>query len=103
MEHLELQINDIDGFDAVMKSSLPDTGDLKIITKDAGTEGGRGIVMFTFTVQLPDGTLARAQTVTSMRSFRAIASAVAATYNDDGHRVNMSDPLDDGVITGETL
>lgn len=101
MEQLRTKLNDVERFDAVLKDSLPDAGDLEIITKDAGMVSGRGIVMFTFMVQLSDGSRKRVQTVTTMRSFRAIASAIAATYNDDGYRVNMYDPLDDGVITGE--
>lgn len=99
MEKLEVKLNNIDRFDEVIRNSLPDGGDLEIITKDAGMKSGRGIVMFTFTVNV-DGKLCRAQTVTTMRSFRAIASAIASTYDDDGYRVNMANPLDDGVITG---
>lgn len=98
METLKLKFNKVDRFDEVLKNSLRDCGDLEVITKDAGTITGRGIVMFTFTVELPDGTLRRAQTVTSMRNFRAIAAAVAGTYNDEGYRVNMHDPLDDAVL-----
>lgn len=98
MEILDLKLNGIDRFDEVLKDSLPDNGDLEVITKDAGMVSGRGIVMFTFTVALPDGTVRRAQTVTSMRMFRAIANAIVSTYDDDGFRVNMADPLDDGII-----
>lgn len=100
MEQLKTKLNDIKRFDEVIKNSLPDLGDLEIITKDAGMVSGRGIVMLTFTVDI-DGELKRAQTVTSMRNFRAIANAIVSTYDDDGFRVNMADPLDDGVITGE--
>jgi hypothetical protein len=98
MEQLKVKLNDVGRFDDVIKNSLPDGGDMEIITKDAGMESGRGIVMITFTVALRDGTLARAQSVTTMRNFRAIANAIASTYDDDGFRVNMADPLDDGVI-----
>lgn len=100
MECLRIKLNGVERFDEVIKDSLPDGGDLEIITKDSGMKSGRGIVMFTFTVRLPDGSLKRAQTVTSMRNFRAIAYAIWSTYDDDGFRVNMADPLEDGVITG---
>lgn len=99
MEQLKIKINDIARFDAIIEHSLPECGDLEVITKDAGTESGRGIVMVTFTVRLPDGAWGRAQAVTSMRLFRGMATSIAAIYNDDGCRVNMLDPLDDGVIT----
>jgi len=98
MEKLEIKLNNIGRFDEVIQNSLPDGGDLEIITKDAGMQSGRGIVMFTFTVDV-GGKACRAQTVTTMRNFRAIAMAIASTYDDDGFRVNMADPLNDGVIT----
>lgn len=97
MESLDLKINEIEAFDAVLKSSLPDYGDATIITKDAGMESGRAIVMLTFTVDF-NGERKRVQTVMTMRNFRAIAQTIAEIYNDDGFRVNMNDPLDDGVI-----
>ncbi len=100
MEKLSIKLNNIERFDEIIKGSLPDGGDLEIVTKDAGMVSGRGIVMLTFTVDV-DGEMKRAQTVTSMRNFRAIASAICSTYDDDGFRVNMADPLDDGIITGE--
>lgn len=100
MEQVQVKLNNIERFDEIIKDSLPDGGDLEIITRDAGTESGRGIVMFTFSVEI-DGKLRRAQTVTTMRNFRAIAFAITSTYDDDGFRVNMANPLDDGVITGE--
>lgn len=100
MEHLQTKLNDVERFDEVIRNSLPDGGDMEIVTKDAGMESGRGIVMVTFTVRCPDGSLRRAQSVTTMRNFRAIAYAIFSTYDDDGFRVNMADPLNDGVITG---
>jgi hypothetical protein len=39
--------------------------------------------------------------MSSMRMFRAIGNAIISTYSDEGFRINMADPLDDGVITGE--
>lgn len=100
MEHTVVKFNDIDRFEYVIGNSLPDNGDLEIITKDVGLKSGRGIVTVTFTVELPDGSVKRVQTVTTMRNFRVIASAILATYDDDGFRINMADPLDDGVIDG---
>ena len=98
MNVLNVQLNGIERFDEVISNSLPEGGDLEIITKDAGMKTGNGCVMFTFTVQLPDGSRTRAQSVTTMRMFRAIANAIVTSYDDEGFRVNMADPLDDGVI-----
>lgn len=98
MEVLNIKLNDIDRFDEVISNSLLEGGDLEIVTKDAGMESGRACVMLTFTVALPDGSRARAQSVTTMRMFRAIANAIVSSYDDEGFRVNMVDPLDDGVI-----
>lgn len=98
MEKFELKINQYDRYDEILKNSLPDFGDVEIITKDGGMTSGRGIVMITFSVQLPDGSTARVQTCTSMKLFRSVAVALAATYTDDGFRQNMCDPLDDGII-----
>ena len=47
---------------------LCDHGDLKIIIKNKGTNLGNPIACLTFTVDLPDGTKARAQTVTTVRN-----------------------------------
>lgn len=98
MEALKIKLNNVKRFDEIIKASLPEDGDMEIITKDAGMVTGRGIVMVTFTVRLPDGTKARAQSVTSLRMFKSMADAINATYDNDGFRVNMADPLDDGVI-----
>lgn len=59
---------------------LPDGGDLTVVTKNNGTKEGRPIVLFTFTVQLPDGTLRKVQTVTTVRMFQTIAKAIEVKY-----------------------
>ena len=56
-------------------------GDLKIITKNDATVGGKPAVMLTFTVQLPDGTMQRVQTVTTAQMFVSAAAAVKGRYN----------------------
>lgn len=99
MEKLEIKINKAERYDEVIKDSLPECGDMEIVTKDAAMVSGRAGVMVTFRVELPDGTLKRVQSVTPMRAFRAMALALSTTYDDDGFRQNMADPLADGVIT----
>lgn len=64
--------------------ALPDGGDLQIITKDGATEQGRALACLTFTVQLPDGSLARAQTVTSVRNLVGAFHALLGRYGHEG-------------------
>jgi hypothetical protein len=67
-------------YDQALKGTLQDHGDLSIITKDKGTAGGRPIVMLTFSVQTPDGTRQRVQTVTTLRNFLGAASILYGRY-----------------------
>lgn len=70
MEALSIRI-DAEEFDKAIRTQpgglpvLPDGGDAVVIVKPNGTVGGKAVVCLTFTVQLPDGTFARAQTVTT--------------------------------------
>jgi hypothetical protein len=63
-------------------NTLPDRGDLKIITKDKGTEGGNPIAVLTFTVQLPDGKEYKAQTVTTVRLLLSVLAGLRGRYGD---------------------
>lgn len=80
MEKFGIQLNDAQSFDAVLKGSLPDGGDVTLITKDNATTGGNPAVMLTFSVQLPDGSMAIAQTVTTLRNFLAAAQVLKSKY-----------------------
>ena len=84
MENLEVRINNAERYDEVLKDTLPEYGDLEIITKDAAMKSGRAAVMFTFTVDLPDGSVKRVQAVTPLRVFRAIANAIAESTTTKG-------------------
>ena len=83
MEHVVIKLDDGTGheFDEALKGTLPDAGDLKVITKNDATVGGKPAVMLTFTVQLPDGTMQRVQTVTTAKMFVSAAAAVKGRYN----------------------
>jgi len=87
MEKLELKLNKPDEWDDAIKTSLPDFGDIEIITKHGVTKGGQAGVMLTFTVQLPNGERRRVQTVTTMSLFRTVTSAFQSTYTDRGFPV----------------
>lgn len=77
MEMLILSF-DPDRFDAVVKGedSLPEGRDMEIVIKPRATVNGYPMVAVTFTVQLPDGSLRRAQATTTLRAFEAVFSAI---------------------------
>lgn len=75
MEMLILSF-DPDRYDAVVKGSLPENGDLEIVIKPRATVNGYPMVAVTFTVQLPDGSLRRAQAVTTLRAFEGVFSCI---------------------------
>lgn len=87
MEHVAIRLADDELWGQVMKNSLPDAGDVMMITKDHCTEGQRPGVCITFTVQLSDGTFARAQTVITGRIFAAMSAAFRGRYGSDGGSV----------------
>lgn len=65
--------------------TLKDGGDLTIVTKDDGTvDTHRGIACLFFTVELPGGGTARAQTVTTVRILKMALAALEGRYDDDG-------------------
>lgn len=86
MEKFEVKLNQVERYDEIIANCLPDFGDGEIVTKDNGMESGRAIVMIAFTVQLPDGTTATAQTVTSVRMFLMAARILAAKYTGEGYK-----------------
>lgn len=83
ISHINLVLSNAAEFDKALAGSLRDGGDLKIISKSAATSEGRPIVMLTFTVELPDGSHARAQTVVSARIFVNAARAIVARHESE--------------------
>lgn len=84
METLNILIDQPDDFDKVLKDSLPECGDLVVITKHDAMQSGAAGVMITFTVKLPDGTFKRVQAVTSMKLFRSVTQIFLGTYDERG-------------------
>lgn len=68
-------------FDRAVHGSLKDGANLACVVKENGTVDGKPIVALTFRVQLPDGSVARAQTVTTARALIAAAKLIAARYD----------------------
>jgi hypothetical protein len=60
-----------------------------IVTKHDATVGGQAAVLLTFTVQLPDGTLATAQTVTTMKLLRTQMQVFQTLYDDEGFPIKQ--------------
>ena len=81
MIHIKLD-KDANGeeFDRALKNTLPDTGDVSVITKSDGTPKHRAIVLIKFPCQLPDGTLAMAQTVMTAREFLGAANVIRGAH-----------------------
>lgn len=82
MENLVIKLNDVELYDAVIADSLPECGDLAVITKDGGMESGAAGAVITFTVQLPDGTIGRAQAATTVRLLISLGAALSGRYGD---------------------
>lgn len=83
MENVAIRLNDADLFDKILKGSLPEGGDLMIITKDNATVGGNPAVMISFSVELPTGGLAVAQTVTTLNLLMTVLNALKAKYGQN--------------------
>lgn len=64
--------------------SLKEGGDMAIYVKKKATVNGNAMAVVTFTVQLPNGTLARAQCATTAVNLMA-ALAVLKGWHDGGH------------------
>jgi hypothetical protein len=87
MESISLVL-DPDGsgrvFDELLHRSgaLPEVGDLKIVTKNKGTESGKPIAVLAFSVVLPSGRPQLVQAVTTVALLKASLAALNAKYPD---------------------
>ena len=71
MEYVKISLDDQEFDNAVHgpkegQPSLPEGGDMAIYVKVNATVNGNAMAVITFTVQLPDGTLRRAQCPTTV-------------------------------------
>lgn len=80
MEAVTILLDKPAEFDAAVHGGLKEGQDLHFISKDDATEDGKPAVVITFTVQLPDGALARAQCVTTAALIQSVGSALAGRY-----------------------
>ena len=84
MEHISVILDPDSGksFDEAVPGAgrLQDDGHLAIITKDKATVGGAPGACLTFGVQLPDGSIARAQTVVTVKLLQGALTLLKAKY-----------------------
>lgn len=73
--------NIIHGRDGVR--TLPDSGDLTIVTKHGAMESGRAAACLTFTVEV-SGKRARARTVVPVRLLLSTLRILQTIYSEDG-------------------
>lgn len=64
--------------------SLPEAGDLAIYVKRNATQGGNAAAVVTFTVQLPNGSFRRVQSVTTVANL-INALTILNGWHDGGH------------------
>lgn len=63
---------------------LPECGDLAFYVKKDATVNGNPMIVVTFQVQLPDKRIARAQAVTTLANFEAVAACIRG-WREGGH------------------
>ncbi len=89
MEGIIVKLDDA-AFDAAVhgppegQPSLPDCGDMAIIVKKNATVNGNAMAVITFSVQLPNGTLRRAQSPTTVANLMNVL-AILKGWSDGGH------------------
>lgn len=89
MEIIAIELND-EKFDHAVHGppegppSLPEGGDLTIYVKRNATVNGNAMAVVTFTVQLPDGTLRRAQCPSTVANFINVLSVLKG-WSDGGY------------------
>lgn len=88
MERVDVALS-AEKFDAAVHGDgvvpvLPESGDMAFYIKPRATEGGKPGVVVTFTVQLPDGSQARAQAVTTLANFETVFGCIRG-WKSGGH------------------
>lgn len=99
MEQLKLVLGNAAEFDKLVfgrdgKHTLKQASNITLCTKDNGTTNGRPVVVIAFDAQLPDGSVVRAQAVTTVRLLVGFYSAMRGRYGPGGpesHRLPGSE------------
>lgn len=77
VEHLNLVLDGGETFDRLLREGLPEGGDLTVAAKPYATQQHSTAVLLSWTVKLPDGSLARVQAVTTAACFMAAARGLS--------------------------
>jgi len=83
MEVLNVKLGNDEAYDKAVHGGLPQYSDIEIITKDQGTVSGAPVAVITFDVHLPDGTVGKAQAVTTIACLQSALSAINGRYGKD--------------------
>lgn len=95
MEHVKIERN-AEKYDRAVHGDghvpvLRDAGELAVYVKQNGTNSGRSVAVITFAVAMPDGTIARAQSVTTLQNLAGIATICQQwCAEDDAPRSSMN-------------
>lgn len=93
MEAVKIRLADDALYDELVHSGLRDNADLTVVTKDHATEAGRPAVCLSFTVEMPDKSFKRVQTVVTGRLFAGICAAFRGRYGNEGDQVCTADKV----------
>ena len=88
MENITIKFDDHEAFDFAVHGdghtpSLPEGGNITIITKDKQTLAGAAIAVITWEVEV-EGMKRHAQAVTTVRLLHVAFQALASRYDSDG-------------------
>lgn len=97
MSSIQLLLDRGEMLDEVVQMSLPEGGDLAIITKDNATQKGNPIACLTFTVQTRDGRRDRVQAVVTLRNLLEALSGLRGRYS------HLLTPLEHDGTEGESV
>ena len=87
MECVIVKPNDVARFDELVHTGLPEGRNIEMASKMGATVNGEPAIVVSFTVQLPDGSTARAQAATTLKAFKAGVDTLAGYHErEDAHR-----------------
>lgn len=73
-------------YDSALFGTLQQAGDPSFISKDNATKGGNPMLLITFPVKLPDGSIRQAQAAMTVRNFLQTAAGIVGKYPAQNER-----------------
>ena len=77
--------NDPERFDELVHNGLPEGLDIEIASKAGATANSEPAVVMSFSVQLPDNSIARAQAVTTLKALKAGVDTLVAYHEHESN------------------